>query len=292
MMVLAPAAHAGQPLAPHDLASAWSAEPTILLLLATVSVLYVRGARQLARSESGRRALPRWRVTCFAAAIVITAGALLSPLDALSETLFGAHMLQHLLLTLAVPPLLVLARPVLVVGMALGRSVRRSVTGLRAAVVSSPAGATGWAAAAVAAHTLTMWMWHLPVLYESAVQQPLLHVVEHTSMVAGAVPFWWLVTDARGRHANAAGVLAVFAGALQSAWLAGLLTFSGVAWYGVHAAGALAWGLTPLSDQQVAGGLMWFPGGLVYIIGGAAVFWRWLRRDQHVAVRRPLHDRI
>ncbi|MFN2557878.1 MAG: cytochrome c oxidase assembly protein [Nitriliruptorales bacterium] len=276
-------AHAGQPLAPHDLWSAWSFEPTVVMGILVGGWLYARGFRWLRGGEAGRRAIPAWRATCFFAALVTIGLAVLSPLDALGETLFGAHMFQHMLLAFGAAPLLVLGRPLLVTSLGLPPAVRRRLWAVRLAVTPSHRGAIGWAVFAVLAHTVTFWAWHLPGLYQAALRSHPLHVVEHTTLLAGSLALWWLVADARGRHANAAGVFALFVGMLQSSVLAALLTFGSIPWYAEHAAGAGAWGLSPLDDQQLAGGLMWFPGGLVYIVGGAVLFARWLREDERVA---------
>ena len=273
-------AHAGQPLAPHDLWGAWSFEPTVVLLVVASAVLYGRGIRRLWSGEAGRRAVPPWRVACFVAAMLAVAVALVSPLESLAGTLFAAHMGQHLLLTLVVPPLLVLGRPAVTSSMALSPATRRKLTAAKERTLPRPDRTVWWAVLAVGAHTVTLWLWHVPPMYELALGDDLLHVLEHVTLVAGALPLWWLVAHARGGHANGAGVLAVFAALLQSGILAGLITFAGEGFYTGHAAGAENWGLTVLQDQQLAGGLMWFPGGLLYMVGGAALFLRWLREDE------------
>ncbi len=276
-------AHAGQPLAPHDFWSAWSLEPTVAVGIAAGAWLYARGLRRLRLGEAGRRAVPAWRAVCFLGALLTVALALLSPLDALGETLFGAHMFQHMLLAYGAAPLLVLGRPLLVTSLGIPPGLRRRLWAVRVAVTPSHREAIGWAVFAIGAHIATFWAWHLPGLYQAALRSEVVHIVEHTTLLAGSLALWWLVADARGRHANAAGVFALFVGMLQSGVLAALLTFGPIPWYAEHADGARAWNLTPLADQQVAGGLMWFPGGLVYIVGGAVLFLRWLREDERAA---------
>ncbi|MDP8960734.1 MAG: cytochrome c oxidase assembly protein, partial [Actinomycetota bacterium] len=238
---------------------------------------------RLRLGEAGRRAVPAWRAVCFLGALLTVALALLSPLDALGETLFGAHMFQHMLLAYGAAPLLVLGRPLLVTSLGIPPGLRRRLWSVRVAVTPSHREAIGWAVFAIGAHIATFWAWHLPGLYQAALRSEVVHIVEHTTLLAGSLALWWLVADARGRHANAAGVFALFVGMLQSGVLAALLTFGPIPWYAEHADGARAWNLTPLADQQVAGGLMWFPGGLVYIVGGAVLFLRWLREDERAA---------
>lgn len=283
-------AHAGAPTAPHDVASAWTLDPAVVAVLLAGAWTYAVGWRRLRGTTAGRQALPRWRAWAFAGAVGSVVVALVSPLDAVAEALFGAHMFQHLLLTLALPPLLVLARPLLVGGAALRRSTRRALHAARASVPLRGWTSIRWAAAAAVAHTVTLWAWHVPVLYEAALGHDLVHAAEHTTLVAGALPLWWLVADARGRHANAAGVFALFAGVLQSGALASVFTFAERIWYPLHAAGAAGWGLSPFDDQQLAGGLMWFPGGAAYIAGGAVVFLRWLAADERRGMAEVLTE--
>ncbi|MBW3665241.1 MAG: cytochrome c oxidase assembly protein [Actinobacteria bacterium] len=255
---------------------------SIVLAIVGSAALYARGVARLWRGEPGRRALPRWRVGAFAAAMAVAGGALLGPVEALSADLFSAHMGQHLVLTIVIAPLLVLARTGLALSFAFPPRARGRLQRLRPRI---PGGDVGWAVVAVLAHALTFGVWHIPVLYAAAASDPTLHALEHATMLLGAVVLWWVVADARGRHATAASVGAVFISMLLSGALAGLLTFSDRGLLPATGAGPAAWGLSPLEDQHIAGGLMWFPGGLAYVIAGAIAFLRWLRRD--AATTRP-----
>lgn len=269
---------------PSSLLDSWPRDPAALLVLLAGAAVYGLGARRLRASAAGRSALPRWRAAAGVGALVTAGLLLLTPLEPWAQTLFSVHMAQHLGLTLLLAPLLVLSRPVLVGAMALSRGSRGPLWRLRAWIEPRRGRSVTWmAAAAVLLHAATMWVWHIPGLYALALEDQVVHAVEHATLLGGAAPLWWLVLDARGRHATAASVLAVLATALQSAWLAGLLTFSGTAFITAHGAGPAAWGLTPLQDQQAAGGLMWFPGGLIYVAAGAWAFLHWLRRDEATA---------
>lgn len=275
-------AHAGQ-VAPHDLVSSWPVVPEVWVIVAAGALLYAAGAHRLRSGPAGRRAVPGWRIACGAGAVVATLLALASPLEPLAGTLFTAHMLQHELLVLLVAPLVVLSRPVVVGGLALRPAWRRRILTLR---VPPRLGTPALVAAAVLLHAVTLWVWHVPSLYEAALASDAVHVVEHVTMAGGAVPLWWLAVDARGRRTGAPVVLGLLVAAIQSSVLAGMLTFAGEPLYRLPAAGLAAWGMTPLEDQQAAGGMMWFPGGLTYIVAGSAAFLRWLRTDE----QRRRHD--
>ncbi|MGH8896362.1 MAG: cytochrome c oxidase assembly protein, partial [Egibacteraceae bacterium] len=120
-------AHVGQPLAPHDLAGAWSLEPTVLLGLILTGWLYWCGLRALWGSAGPGQVVARSQAQAFATGLAVVFVALVSPLDALSSALFSAHMTQHLLLTVIAAPLLVLGSPAVVLPRALAHRGRRRV---------------------------------------------------------------------------------------------------------------------------------------------------------------------
>ncbi len=117
---------------------------------------------------------------------------------------------------------------------------------------------------ALAAFTLSFWTWHASGPYQAAVESELLHAVEHLTLLAAALVFWQsVITD---RFPAPLRLLALFGAAMQGTLLAALLTFSSRPWYGVYAGTAPGWGLDAVSDQHLAGLVMWVPGGLVYSV--------------------------
>ncbi|HWB72019.1 MAG TPA: cytochrome c oxidase assembly protein, partial [Egibacteraceae bacterium] len=215
--------------------------------------------------------------------------ALVSPLHAVAEALFSAHMVQHLLLVLVAAPLLVISEPLRVMPWALRPEQRSTLLRWhrRMGAADSPA----WTAAALAAHVGVLWLWHLPQLYETAVNDPLIHLAEHATMLGSALLFWWAVAGDVRRQRAGVGVPVLFLATLQGGALGALMAFSPVAWYRVYAESVGAWGLTPLQDQQAAGMLMWMPGGIVYVLAGAALFVSWLRADEHAAAAQSRRAR-
>jgi putative membrane protein len=206
--------------------------------------------------------------------------ALLSPLHALGETLFSAHMVQHLVLVLGAAPLLVAGAPALPMIQGVPRGLRRALRTLPHAPAMAPlrrALRNGLVVGGL--NALAMWAWHLPALYEAGLSGPSLHALEHASFIGTAVLFWILVMRAGARRYPTGGtaIALVFVTALQSSALGALLAFASRPLYGVHAEGALAWGMTPLADQRLAGLLMWVPAGIVYIAAMAALLLRWLK---------------
>jgi cytochrome c oxidase assembly factor CtaG len=249
------------------------AEPSALLAVLVVGFVYARGVRTVWARAGRGHGIRAWQATAFGSGLLVVVLALESPLDPLSADLFAVHMVQHLLLILVAAPLLVLAAPLAGVLWGLPPDVRQGtlVLGRRLpAWVSRPA-------IAVALHVLAVWAWHLPGLYDAAVANAWVHAAEHACFVGSAALFWWALLHRR--RAYGAAVLYVFAMAIQSTALGALLTFARSPWYTSHLATTAAWGLTALEDQQVAGLIMWVPGGLFYLAAALGLFGMWLKTD-------------
>jgi putative membrane protein len=264
----AAAAHAGQAPQPHDFWSAWTFAPAVLLGIAVSAWLYARGlCAFLARGGRGR-VVATWRAVCFGAGLLTLFIALVSPVDALGSALFAAHMGQHLLLMMVAAPLLAAGDPLLVMLWAMPLEWRRGVGG---AWRSADAPRALWRIVrrppvAWTLHVASLWLWHLPALYDRALRDERIHVLEHTTFLLTALLFWWVVVHPRGRRAGVGqATLYLFTAAVQSTILGAMITFARRPWYYSHYGTTTAWGLTPLEDQQLAGLLMWIPGGVVYL---------------------------
>jgi cytochrome c oxidase assembly factor CtaG/cytochrome c2 len=220
----------------------------------------------LARVRRRRGSIGGARLWATLAGALVTAGALLSPLDGLAAQLFSAHMAQHTLLTVVAAPLLALGRPLAVVAAALPP---RSALA-RAALRWRPGMALAWGA-----HGLELWLWHLPPLYSWALASPALHAVEHATLLGTAVMLWWSVSW-QGRPL--AGALWLFTTALHTSVLGALMTLTPHPWFAAHAAGAA--GLTGLEDQQLAGLVMWVPAGTLLTAFTLALLAAWFRRAE------------
>lgn len=208
-------------------------------------------------------------LACPLAGAAVTAAGLGPPLHGAAESLFSAHMVQHLLLVVVAAPLFALGSPAIVLARmprAARTWVRRtagSLRLLRSVLVATPAAVMIWLA-----HVGVLWAWHTPALYELALRRPAVHVLEHASLLVTAWAFWAVVFQRRGGRALGLGgvLLYLFAAAGQGTVLGALLTFAEQAWYSPHARTAPAWGVTPLEDQQLAGLVMWIIGGMAYVI--------------------------
>jgi cytochrome c oxidase assembly factor CtaG/cytochrome c2 len=277
--------HEGAPLAPHDLWSAWSLEPGVVAGLGVTAVLYARGMARL-RVRSGRRAAARRReAAAFCAGWIALAVALVSPLHPLGEALLSAHMAQHELLMVVAAPLLVLGRPLVVTLWGLPARWRRVFGGWIGALRPL------WRAlsrleVAWLLHALAIVGWHLPGLYQRTVDSDLIHGLQHTSFLLTALLFWWSVLPGaalRGRQG--AAIMSLFGTMVYTGGLGALLTLGSVPWYPAYGEAAPLWGLTPLEDQQLAGLIMWVPGGASYLLATVWLVVDWLRSSEVQAVR-------
>jgi putative membrane protein len=262
-------AHEGEPPAPHDLWSAWNWDFVIILSLVLSAWIYLKGYRELrGRAGLGRSALS-WRAASFVCGLILLFLTLISPLDALSAALFSAHMLQHMLLIVIIPPLLVLGISPGFFVLAFTSSVRRKLgRGWQKMSALQPA----WHAltqplVAWTLNVLALWAWHLPRLYQIALENETLHMLEHFTFLGTSLLFWWSVLrpEIRPRHGDPA-ILSLFTMAFQGGFLGALIIFARTPWYSIYASTTQPWGLSPLEDQQLAGAIMWIPGGGVYTL--------------------------
>jgi len=271
-------------VSPHDVWRTWNLQPSLILALAVAGLAYWRGVDTLWRPggtvRTVARGVPPWRVAAFGGGLFALVIALLSPLDPMSEELLSAHMVQHLLLMVVAAPLLVLGSPALVIGQAVPTAWRRRAhrwgrtRPLRAIGRLFTHPLMTWFLA-----TAVLWGWHVPSLYQAALERPTVHVLEHAAFLATAMLFWWTALQPSGprRLPRGADVVFVFTGALQSGALGALLAFASQPIYPFYVHRTIAWGLSPLQDQQLAGMLMWVPPFVIYLVAAGALFVRWLR---------------
>jgi putative membrane protein len=267
-------AHAGRPLAPHELWSSWNLDPLLLGALALVAVVYARGRRR-SRAPGG------WQAWCFWLGLAALAVAVLSPLEPLSGVLASAHMVQHLLLVLVAAPLLAASAPAAALLRGSPSPVRRALPGWRNRRLGALLRGLRNPVVVWLLHVAALWLWHAAVLYDAALAHRPVHALEHVTFLVTAVLFWRVVVGPRAVRVPAGvGVLLAFAMSLQNALLSLLLTFAGTPWYSGYAVTTQAWGLEQLADQHLAGAIMWVPAGLVHLGVALTLLVGWLRATQ------------
>lgn len=280
--------HAGAPLAPHDLWSAWSLEPAFTLPLAAAAALYARGVHRLWTRAGRGRGVTGGAAGAFAAGWLALAAALVSPLHPLGGVLFSAHMAQHELLMVVAAPLLVAGRPLVPTLWALPRRWRASLGA--AARARAVAATWAWLRAPLHAwwlHVGALLLWHLPPLYQATLRHEGVHAAQHVSFFGSALLFWWALLHARAPRRGAA-VAYLFAAMLATSVLGALLTVSTRLWYPAYAATTAPWGLMPLQDQELGGIIMWIPGGLSYLLAALWLLGRLLRDATARPARAPV----
>jgi putative membrane protein len=246
------------------LLTCWAFDPLAIAVCVAAPIAYF--AHRAGRS--GARPVP------LALALLVFTLALASPIGRLADGyLFSAHMLQHLLLVLVVPPLALMG-----VAPAMGPVATRRIR----RVLFRPIVAWGLGVGA-------MWLWHEPLLCDAASRSPLVHRIQEVSLLAMGTAFWWPILAPHGasRLPPLGGVVYLFTACVACTLLGILLTFSPVQVCSVFAhpvdeLGVMplvrdGWGLTADDDRQIGGLLMWVPACLVYGVGILGVVGRIFR---------------
>jgi cytochrome c oxidase assembly factor CtaG len=266
---------------------AWSFEPWAAAWLAASGFFYAKGLRRLWRRAGRGRGISVAQASRFALGWAVLAMALLSPIDTLGASSFAMHMVQHELLMVVAAPLLVLGRPLEAWTWSLpprSRAALGSVARIRWLrigwkAITDPLGA--WTL-----HAIALWAWHVPAMFEAALANEAIHILQHASFLGTALLLWWSVFDRRPRNHGGHAMASLFATMAHSSALGALITFAPRAWYPSYAA-ENALQLGPLADQQLGGLIMWGPGGLAYLVAALVIASRWLQQPKWPAASAP-----
>ena len=259
----------------------WELDPLVLVSLALAAFFYQRGLSRLWCRAGVGAGVKRWEAIAFWCGWATLSLSLVSPLHAWGNQLFAAHMTQHELLMLIAAPLIVLGRPLPIMLIALPPGLARDV----ARWSRSSVWTLFWrkfsnAFAAWLLHAVILWVWHIPVLFQAAVDDRHIHALQHASFFGSAVLFWWSAMQGARAAGYGAAVLYMFTTAMHSGLLGAMITFAGSVWYPGYEQTAPAWGLTALEDQQLGGLIMWVPACLVYIVAALALLAGWMRESE------------
>ena len=195
------------------------------------------------------------------------------PLHDLSDSyLFSAHMVQHLLMTLVVPPLMILGTPGWMLRPLVHHShafrVARAFTGIFACY---------------AIFNVVLAFWHLPPLYNLALRYHPLHIVQHLMFLVSAVLMWWPLTSPLPelpRASYPAQMLYCFLMAIPMSVIAIYIVMADSALYPAYASAPRVWGIGPMIDQQAGGLIMWIPSGIFFYSVMTVVFFKWVARGE------------
>jgi cytochrome c oxidase assembly factor CtaG len=254
--------------------SSFAWHPWIGVALLLTALVYLRGWRRLHAQMPERFDGPR--LAAFLAGLTVLYLAVASPLDAFAGLLLSVHMIQHLLLTMVVAPLLLLGLPQIPLLRGLPAPFARGALGpfLAAPEVRALGRALSHPVVALLSFVAATWLWHLPALYELALRAPGWHAFEHACFLFTALLFWWPVVapwpsvPVWPRWA----VLPYLLGAdLANTALSALFSFSDGVIYPTYATAPRLGGTSALGDQSAAGALMWVLGAVAYLVPAAAI---------------------
>lgn len=263
-----------EPLAHGTVAGQAWMNLALVTALAMLSAGYGRGVHELWSRRGIGAVIPRWRVAAFALGIAAVLVASTGPVHEWAERSFAGHMAQHMILLVGAGPALAAAAVGLPLALSGPRRLRRRWARWRVAAAGTWLRRHGGLALlAGALHGGVLWVWHLPTPYRLAVENDLVHMVEHASFIVAATLLWSTVIGAdRHRIPGPAAVLLLVATMLAASALGATLTLASDP---IYPAGILTPG-DPLADQQLAGLLMWIPMDVAVLAAASSVFLRWL----------------
>jgi cytochrome c oxidase assembly factor CtaG len=245
----------------------------VLAPLALLAGVYVWRFR-LARAEAGPRGAGALQAAAFAGAMLALLAALVSPLDRLGEEyLFSAHMLQHVLLGDIAPVLLLLA---------LSRVMMRPAT-RRLSAVERGLGPFASPLTGLFLWLGLMYLWHVPALYDAAVEHAPIHLLEHLSFMVAGFALWWPIVQPVPMRRRMTGMQPLAYVASAKAGLAALglfLTWSATAIYPYYETTPRIWGLSPVEDQNVGGVIMMVEQSFTLVIAMVVLFVGMLARSE------------
>jgi putative copper resistance protein D len=292
-MTASVSAHGTVPAEPPTLAGlalGWSFDPALLLPLLLLAGGWIALVRRVDAAHPATP-VPARRSAAFLAGVATIAIALQSGIEHYDTTLFSVHMVQHLLLTLVAAPLLALGAPITLLLRAASPRVRQRV--ILPILHSRVIRVLAFPVVAWVLFAGVMWATHFSPLFDLALEDRLAHDLEHLLFLGSALLFWWPAVGldpAPWRLPHPVRVLYVFLQMPQNTFLAVVILNAAAPLYPHYVTLARAWGPTPLADQQMAGGIMWLGGDLLFIAAIAGVIYGWMRREeaQNVRVDRRL----
>jgi putative membrane protein len=257
---------------------AWSFEPSVLIGVAALAILYLLAWRRGRATGSAHK--PGYgRLAIFTCGLLAILAALVSPLDGLGDQLLVMHMIQHILLLDIVPILLILG---------LNKVLLRPVT-RRLHSIEQRAGYLAHPAFAVLLYAGFMWGWHIPALYDAALRNTYIHAFEHLCFAAAGTLYWWhLMSPIRSRmRLGGLGPVAYMTSTKLLVGLLGIaLAFAPASFYPFYEHHPHYWGLSPSEDQSMAGLTMALEQSIVMGIALVVVFVQMLTESEREAQRQ------
>jgi cytochrome c oxidase assembly factor CtaG len=254
------------------LVTSWNFEPSVVFGCALLLAVYFFAVRFKLNRKS----------CLYTLGVLVIFLALVSPLDALGDDyLFSAHMVQHMMIGLVAPPLLVAGIPA-----PMARGLLRLPFADRLEQI------LGFPPLALLSGVVTLWIWHLPLLYDLTLENDAVHVFEHLTLLVTGTMLWWPVFKpiSKGRLTPLGAIAYLGVAGFASSILGIIFTISDTPFYAAYAhphdeLGALKlirqdWGLTQLDDQKLGGAIMWEPMGVIFLWSVMAIMIKWFKESE------------
>jgi putative membrane protein len=240
----------------------WSVHPSTVLGILALAALYAWRCRAERRIPTIAQRLS------FSAGLLVLFASLNGPIHDLSDYyLFSAHMVQHLLLTMLVTPLLLAGTP----GWMLAPALRRAGVAAIARRLTTPI-------ACFLIFNTVLVAWHLPPLYNAAMADHRVHILQHLCFLVGSTLMWWPLMSPLAelpRMSYPKQMLYTFLLTIPMAMVSIAITYANQVLYPAYAAAPRLTALSPLEDQRLGGLIMWIPGGMIFLAVLSIVFFRW-----------------
>jgi putative membrane protein len=248
----------------------WTVHPSTVIGIAALGALYGWRLRTIPHATD---APTRTQRVAFASGLAIMFASLNGPIHDLSDSyLFSAHMVQHLLLTMVVTPLLIVGTPAALLRPALAHPV---ITRIAKRITTG--------GAAFVLFNVVLIAWHLPPLYNLAMANHDVHIVQHLTFLVTSVLMWWPLLSRMPELpplSRPLQLLYVCLLMIPMSVVGMIITYADVVLYPAYEVAPRMWGLSPMEDQLIGGLIMWIPGSFIYIALLTVVFFKWAKEAE------------
>ena len=277
------------------LLSSWELQPIVLLVLLLFGGLFTIGWVRLRKRDATLGRI--WRILSYWAGLLLVFLALMSPIEVLSGQLFTAHMIQHLMIAMFAPPLLLAPNPLPIVMWGMPLKARRRVgrllfskrSRIRPLLTQLSKPAVAWAA-----FFLFLWGWHDSNLYNLTLRNEWVHDLEHFTFFYSAMLLWWHITGAAPifhKRFSYPARIAFVIGCVPANMLAGVVIALAESVIYTHYLSVpfRTFNISVLDDQRLGGAIMWIPGSMMYVIAVIVLVTLWLNEQEREARVRPAY---
>ncbi len=282
-LLAAPAVHAHEGLnSGQNPLTAWNPNPLPTLFLIVAAYVYLNG---LSRWERPSHPVSLAQKICFFSGLFAIFLALQSPLDALAEHMFSFHQVQHFLLRMVGPLLILLGAP-------LTPTLRGlppwALQGVVRPVVGNPLARRAYdfltnPVLATVIFLSILYLWQVPDLHNLALRNAPVHIFMHLTMLSSGLLFWWLVIDPKPHRSRMHyGLRVLYLGliVIPNTLLGAAITFSGDVVYSGYALVEQPFDISLMTDQQLGGAMLWVPGDMMSIIAAGIVMVMWYNNEE------------